>query len=69
MTNRRYRRHQAHLRALYADGWDVLRAWATCTCEPGACPLEAHLGKIGVDPLDLLEALVTGNPQIIGVDA
>ena len=58
---------QWHLRRLYADGWEVLSAWATCACDPGACPLQEAMDRLGVEPGDLLLAMVTGNPSLIGV--
>jgi len=51
---------------LYQDGWEILTHWATCVAPEGGCALEAGLWRLGVDPGDLLAALVLSDPSIIG---
>lgn len=63
MSNDKWRRAERERRYIYLHGWDILRVWAGCCCEPGACPMETEMAKVGVTPGSLLVALVTGQPE------
>lgn len=65
--NRSERRRQFELRTVYLNAWNILSTWATCCCEPGTCPLEAELSRLGIDPGTLLAAVALGQPELIGV--
>lgn len=67
--DRAERRRQLELRTCYRDAWVILTTWARCACEPGSCPLEQEMHRLGFTPGDLLEAAVTGNPAAIGIAA
>jgi len=58
---------QVFLRSVYDDGWDILSHWVICPVTAGLCVLEAVMRSHGFTPADLLEALVLGRPEAIGI--